>query len=119
MAQPLPLADALARVVRALHLGGGGLAVGDDDDVIISNTVISLKDPLTGVRMATPARFTDTEGLTAFDLDPFLETAQRTRKWQDPHSMKHSSVQRLQVRGQGRLWLACPCTVGRVNGCHM
>lgn len=97
MQPPESLKTAVERVKG--HLKGAGTAGDDDDDadVIMVNTVITLKDPLTGTRMAQPARFSDTEGLTAFDLEPFLSMAQRTRKWQDPHSMKNSSVHRLQV----------------------
>ena len=38
-----------------------------------------------------------TNGLVAFDLETFLNMAQRSRKWQCPHSMRHSRVQELQV----------------------
>lgn len=47
--------------------------------------MLSLKDPLTGSRIVTAARFLDTRGLVSFDLDAFLQTAERTRKWQCPH----------------------------------
>lgn len=33
--------------------------------------------------------------LAAFDLDDFLDSASRTRKWQCPHTLRHSSVQDL------------------------
>ncbi len=46
--------------------------------------------------MAVPARFVGEPGLQAFDLDPFLAMAERTRKWQDPHSLAATSVDRLQ-----------------------
>jgi hypothetical protein len=71
----------------------------DDDDVVMGNTVVSLKDPYSHTRMVTAARFVDTAGAapSAFDLDLFLEMAQSTRKWMDPHSSKPSSVQSLQV----------------------
>jgi hypothetical protein len=51
----------------------------------MTNTVISLRCPLSGVRMVTPARFAGVRGLAAFDLDTFLAMAERTRKWQCPH----------------------------------
>ncbi len=60
--------------------------------------VLSLKCPLTGMRMKRPARFAQVPGLACFDLEPFLDLAQRTRKWQCPHSMAHTSVQTLQAR---------------------
>ncbi|KAF6256419.1 hypothetical protein COO60DRAFT_110528 [Scenedesmus sp. NREL 46B-D3] len=73
----------------------------DDDDVIMGNTVVSLKDPFSNTRMATAARFVDTAGAapSAFDLELFLDMAQSTRKWMDPHSNKPSCVQSLQVDG--------------------
>ena len=49
------------------------------------NTVVSLKDPFTGQRIKTPARFADTPGLVSFDLHTFLASAERSRKWQCPH----------------------------------
>jgi hypothetical protein len=78
-----------------------GDGIDDDDDVIMGNTVVSLKDPYMNTRMATAARFVDTAGAapSAFDLEQFLDMAQRTRKWLDPHSSKPSCVQSLQVCG--------------------
>ncbi|WIA09682.1 hypothetical protein OEZ85_009068 [Tetradesmus obliquus] len=80
------------------HAGAAGV-IDDDDDVVMGNTVVSLKDPYSNQRMVTAARFVDTAGAapSAFDLDSFLEVAQATRKWMDPHSSKPSCVQSLQV----------------------
>lgn len=75
------------------------MQVGGDDDISLGTTVISLKDPLTGARVKTPVRFKGTNGLASFDLDAFLAMAQRSRKWQCPHSMRHSRVQDLQIDG--------------------
>lgn len=74
--------------------------VEDDDDVVIGNSVVSLKDPNSGTRIVEAARFADTSGVvpSAFDLETFLDLAQRTRKWMDPHSSRPSCVQNLQVR---------------------
>ena len=33
--------------------------------------------------------------LAAFDLDDFMDSAARTRKWQCPHTLRHSCVQDL------------------------
>lgn len=47
---------AATRVVNTMH----GRKAGDvdgDDDLLVSNTVISLKDPLSGTRIQTAARF--------------------------------------------------------------
>ena len=60
----------------------------DDEEVEIEtvNTVVSLRCPLTGSRIKTPARFSDVaKGLVCFDLEAFLSVAERTRKWQCPH----------------------------------
>lgn len=36
-------------------------------------------------------------GIVAFDLDSFLSMAQRSRKWQDPHTLKNVTVRQLQL----------------------
>jgi hypothetical protein len=103
--------------------GGGGLAAaaagagggrdacvisddddGDEPDVQLGNTVVSLKDPNAFVRIATPARFADVGDVNAFDLEHFLSLAERTHKWLDPHSMRASTVQQLQVRCARGAW---------------
>ena len=63
----------------------------------IGRTVLSLRCPLTGSRINTPARFAPVGGVTAFDLDAFLDLAQRSRKWQCPHSMRALPVQQLML----------------------
>ncbi|GAX74030.1 hypothetical protein CEUSTIGMA_g1480.t1 [Chlamydomonas eustigma] len=88
MLSPLSLSDAVQEVKNQF---------GEDDDVVAVNTVMSLKDPLSGARIKTPARFKEKHGLVSFDLDAFLTMAERTRKWQCPHSMINSSVYSLQV----------------------
>lgn len=80
---------ATQRVRDSLHGGDGG--------IVVAQVVVSLKDPMSGQRMAVPARFTDASGLQAFDLDSFLSIAERNRKWQDPTTLKNSSVRHLQV----------------------
>lgn len=67
-----------------------------DDDISMGSTIMSLRDPLSGGRVVSPARFLGTNGLVAFDLDTFLGMVKRTRKWQCPHSMRHTRVQELQ-----------------------
>lgn len=59
--------------------------------------MVSLRDPLSGTRIVKPARFLGTDALVSFDLDTFLNMAKRSRKWQCPHSMRHSRVQDLQA----------------------
>lgn len=70
----------------------------DDDDVQTSCTVLSLRCPLTGSRIVQPALFHKVSGMAVFDLQAFLDTAQRSLKWQCPNSMVNSSVDHLQVR---------------------
>jgi hypothetical protein len=69
----------------------------DDDDIImISQQVISLKDPYSHTRMTTPARFTDVSGLQSFELESFLSMVMRNNKWQDPTTLQNSSLEKLQ-----------------------
>ena len=68
-----------------------------DDDISMGSTIMSLRDPLSGARVVTPARFQGTNGLVAFDLETFIGMVKRTRKWQCPHSMRHTRVQELQT----------------------
>eukprot|EP00775_Hariotina_reticulata_P009089 gene9089-9259_t len=68
-----------------------------DGDVEVSTTAVSLRCPLSGCRITTPAHFTSSPGLSCFDLDSFLEMTSRTGKWQCPFSMALSSVAQLVV----------------------
>eukprot|EP00200_Dunaliella_tertiolecta_P017767 CAMPEP_0202412716 /NCGR_PEP_ID=MMETSP1128-20130828/26710_1 /ASSEMBLY_ACC=CAM_ASM_000463 /TAXON_ID=3047 /ORGANISM="Dunaliella tertiolecta, Strain CCMP1320" /LENGTH=621 /DNA_ID=CAMNT_0049018683 /DNA_START=20 /DNA_END=1882 /DNA_ORIENTATION=+ len=86
---PLPLPEAIERVKREIK--------SSDEDIEVDHAVVSLKCPLTGARVKTPARFSEIEGLMFFDLDAFLSVAERSRKWQCPNSMRNSSVYTLQV----------------------
>ena len=70
--------------------------VGGDEDLEIHSSVISLRCPLSGSRVRVPARFVGVHGLVAFDLETFLSMAERSRKWQCPHSMRHTHVHQLQ-----------------------
>lgn len=94
--------EAVARVKKLMH----------DDEFSIAFQVVSLIDPWSGQRMTTPARFTDASGLQAFDLDSFLSLAQRNRKWQDPMTLKNSTVRRLQVDSYIKKVLACLSAAG-------
>lgn len=84
------------------------VTVGDDADadadganndhvVGLETMSFSLKDPLTCLRMEVPARFEGASGTQAFDLDSFLSMAETNRKWQDPMTMKNSTLQALRV----------------------
>ena len=41
-------------------------------------------------------RFKGLPGIVAFDLDSFLSMVQRSRKWQDPHTLKNVTIKQLQ-----------------------
>ncbi len=49
-------AVAVSRVVNTMRGRKAGDVDDDDDDLLISNTVISLRDPLSGTRIQTAAR---------------------------------------------------------------
>jgi len=91
------VSEAVSRVKKLMH----------DDELSIASQVVSVIDPWSGQRMTTPARFIDASGLQAFDLDSFLSLAQRNRKWQDPTTLKNSTVRQLQVDTYIQKILAC------------
>jgi len=91
------VAEAVTRVKKLMH----------GDELSIASQVVSLIDPWSGQKMKTPARFIDASGLQAFDLDSFLSLAQRNRKWQDPTTLKNSTVRQLQVDTYIQKILAC------------
>lgn len=96
MAPAESAAAAVSRVVNTMRGRKAGDPDDDDDDLLVSNTVISLKDPLSGTRIQTAARFVGLSGIVAFDLDCFLSMAQRSRKWQDPHTLRNVTIKQLQ-----------------------
>eukprot|EP00951_Prasinocladus_malaysianus_P026383 scaffold234125_cov50-Prasinocladus_malaysianus.AAC.2 len=139
MAPKETIEEAHARICKAVgNFTDDANGNESDDEIETLSTVISLKCPLTGMRVKSlasqnslryeqsyvlkrsevdsvdppyqpfiglmsipyphrPARFVDVSGLRVFDLDAFLGMVQRTAKWQCPHSMKNSCIQRLQV----------------------
>jgi len=66
---------------------------------VVGGTEFSLRCPLSGSRIKTPARFVGVPGLTAFDLETFLGMVKRSKKWQCPHSMRNLPVQDLMIDG--------------------
>ena len=56
MAPAESAAAAVSRVVNTMRGRKAGDPDDDDDDLLVSNTVISLKDPLSGTRIQTAAR---------------------------------------------------------------
>lgn len=72
------------------------LLVGDIEDGIgLEQITLSLLDPMTCQRIKMPARFDDASGPQAFDLDSFLSIVVMNRKWQDPTTLKNSTVKRM------------------------
>jgi hypothetical protein len=90
MMRPETLEEARTRMATLLAAGG-------EEDLGLERVSFSLKDPLTCMRMVIPARFDDASGTQAFDLDSFLSMAEVNRKWQDPTTLKNSTVKRLRV----------------------
>ena len=86
MAPTETLAAAEARVAAWAAPAQGGGAGDDDDDIIVGAAAASLRCPLSGMRVRRAARVTTSTAVAIFDLDAFLEVAERTRKWQDPTS---------------------------------
>lgn len=73
------------------------LLAGDSEGAIgLEQMTLSLKDPMTCTRISVPARFSNASGPQAFDLDSFLSIADLNRKWQDPTTLKNSTVKQLQ-----------------------
>jgi hypothetical protein len=113
MAKEDSLEAAVARAVRVVRgnkppPAPGAAPDSDDDDITVVNNVVSLIDPNSLKRIVTPARFKDTnQGLACFDLDIFLDSAQRTLKWLDPHNSQPSSVQMLQIDAYINAILKC------------
>lgn len=94
---PKPLAEAAQRAKQVLSGGGGGGDDEDDDIMTDDNTCLSLRDPISGVLIETPARSVECSGLACFDLDTFIEMNSRSRKWTCPHCMKSARVDQLVV----------------------
>lgn len=66
---------------------GGGGHDEDDDDIIMGDTLpVNLRDPLSNLRVQRGLRVVGGKNLQAFDLDFFLDSAKRSRKWQCPVS---------------------------------
>jgi len=87
MAPAETLAAAVARVKAAVRGSAGGDGDGSDDAPMVTSAVVSLRCPLTGARVAAPARVACRGGLPAFDATAFIALASRTRKWVCPHTL--------------------------------
>ena len=90
---------ALTRFLTLQGSSGKGDPNDSDDELVVGGTEFSLRCPLSGSRIKTPARFVGVPGLTAFDLETFLGMVKRSKKWQCPHSMRNLPVQDLMIDG--------------------
>jgi hypothetical protein len=73
----------------------------EDEGVQIDTAALSLRCPLAGGRIRTPARFSEVPGFGVFDLDAFLSVVQRNRKWQCPHRWAAGWGQAVVLRSVG------------------
>ena len=46
-------------------------------------------------------------GIVAFDFDSFMSMVQRSRKWQDPHTLRNVTVKQLQMDPWMQAVLTC------------
>ena len=83
LSPPETLAEAVQRIAHAV----GGGQDDDDDDIIMGDTLpANLRDPLSNLRVQRGLRVCGGKNLQPFDMDFFLDSAKRSRKWQCPIS---------------------------------
>jgi zinc finger MIZ domain-containing protein len=83
LAPPETPEEAVKRIAHAV--GGGDNS--DDDDIIMGDTLpVKIRDPLSNLRVQRALRVVGGKNLQPFDLDFFLDSAKRCRKWQCPVS---------------------------------
>eukprot|EP00892_Ulva_mutabilis_P006161 jgi/Ulvmu1/3917/UM018_0140.1 len=106
IAEPRPLQEVVAmmapqetaeaavqRVSAAVGGGSRGNADDDDDDILHAETLpLSLRDPMSNTRIRRAARILGAKSPRAFDLDYFLDSAKRSRKWQCPITLQNVLV---------------------------
>ena len=80
--QTASFGDSMQRVLSITKSVGG--AADDDDLIFESADRLVLRCPLSGERIACPARYAQCKGLRCFDLTAFLTLAEQSRKWQCP-----------------------------------
>lgn len=61
------------------------------------------------------ARFSDASGLQPFDLDTYLSMVERNRKWQDPTTLKNSTVKQLEIDTYFQHVLKCTANVPEIT----
>ncbi|EPS62109.1 hypothetical protein M569_12684, partial [Genlisea aurea] len=91
--------DALSRVRRCV---GGGAATenadSDSDIEVVSDCIpVSLRCPMSGLRMKLAGRFKDCVHMACFDLEVFVEMNQRSKKWQCPTCLRNYSLEKIIV----------------------
>lgn len=88
MKSPEALEEGKKRMQRQL--------AGDTENALgLERMTFTLKDPLTCTRIEHAARFEDASGPQAFELDSYLSMAELNRKWQDPTTLKNSTILKL------------------------
>ncbi|CAI6372261.1 unnamed protein product [Macrosiphum euphorbiae] len=59
-------------------------SMGNDDDMLVDSLVVSIKDPLSKLRMKLPARGVDCMHLECFDAIQFLKMNEQKQTWKCP-----------------------------------
>ncbi|EPS65870.1 hypothetical protein M569_08907, partial [Genlisea aurea] len=95
-----PFEDALSRVRRCV--GGGNATENADDsdtdiEVVADCIPVSLRCPMSGLRMKMAGRFKDCAHMACFDLEVLVEMNQRSRKWQCPTCLKNYSLEKIVI----------------------
>ncbi|XP_051113221.1 E3 SUMO-protein ligase SIZ1-like isoform X2 [Andrographis paniculata] len=89
--------EALARVRRCV--GGGNTTENADSDsdieVVADCISVSLRCPMSGLRMKVAGRFSPCAHMGCFDLEVFVEMNQRSRKWQCPICLTNYSLEKI------------------------
>eukprot|EP01026_Neomeris_dumetosa_P041788 TRINITY_DN34684_c0_g1_i1.p1 TRINITY_DN34684_c0_g1~~TRINITY_DN34684_c0_g1_i1.p1 ORF type:complete len:561 (+),score=99.14 TRINITY_DN34684_c0_g1_i1:176-1858(+) len=89
MAPAETLPEAVQRIKRTFVESSGGIN--------IEKEIVSLNCVMGSCRVQKPVRFKDSSVFRVFDLNTFLQTCERSLKWQCLYTMKHSRVCNLQV----------------------
>lgn len=72
-------------------------AADEDDDLVVSNSVVTLKDPLSYTRMTYPAQSIYCSHVECFDALIFLESQKQLPTWSCPHCHKTISIDDLAI----------------------
>lgn len=73
------------------------LAKAKDDDIVVNSQVVSLRDPVAGVRIQLPCRSTVCSHSECFDATYFLQLQEQAPTWTCPCCSKTLSFEALVV----------------------